>query len=473
MANSPKARFRRQVRNFSLIWGGITLIMGLITFIAIYAAYGSLTGTTTADNLRNIAIPTGTPAEVVAALPTVTLHPTIASTSAPSATPQTVAQAEATEPLNNTPAPTPTLLPVDEKRFQLGVQVQISYNIMDQWMNVAADQLGVKWVKEQVRWHDIETAKGTYDWSQTDIYLPSAAAQGLKVLVSVVTAPDWAREQGADLTQNGPPANPQDYADFVVALLRRYPGKIHAVEVWNEQNLDREWTSTNGLSAANYVNLLHVTDQAVKAVDPGVIVISGALSPTGLNDGVHAYDDFVYMDAMISAGLLNYADCVGAHHNGYNVSPDYTYDAIPNDPSATFRGPFDNPHHSWSFRSTLQTYAAKIAQAPNYDGQKLCVTEFGWPSTEDLSGVPDGFGFAADNTLQEQSDYTIKALDFMKDSNFVWLAMLWNLNYGPQAGWDPTNDNVPYSIIGPNSVFRPVFDAVRDWNRNYEASQTN
>src|SRR5690606_27936133 len=105
------------------------------------------------------------------------------------------------------------------------------------------------------------------------------------------------------------------------------------------------------------------------------------------------------------------------------------YDAIPNDPSATYRGPFDNPHHSWSFRSTLQTYASKVASAGG--DQKLCITEFGWPSAEGLDGIPEGFGFALDNTLEEQSDFTVKALDFMSNSDFVWLAFLCNLNYGP------------------------------------------
>ena len=439
--------------------------MGLTTFIAIYAAYGTLTGTTTNDTLRNVAIPTGTTAPLVA----LTLAP---PTPLPaSATPLVVAQA--TQLATSAPAPTGTRLPVDEKRFQLGVQVQVSYDEMAQWTNVAKNQLSVNWVKQQVRWKDIETAKGTYDWFVTDTYLTAAAEIGLKVLISVVTAPDWARDPGADLSRNGPPASSQDYANFVVALLRRYPGKIHAIEVWNEQNLDREWTSSKGLSAANYIDLLKTTYQAVKAVDPGVIVVSGALSPTGLNDGVHAFDDFVYMQAMIDAGLLNYTDCVGAHHNGINVSPDYAYDEVPPDDTATFRGPFDNPHHSWSFRSTLQTYASMIAQAPNAGGQKLCLTEFGWPSAEGLTGVPEGFDFARDNTLEEQRDFTVKALDYMKDSDFVWLAFLWNLNYGPQAGWAADNDNVAWSIIGPGFVFRPVFDAVRDWNRAYEAQQTS
>jgi hypothetical protein len=456
MASTPKARFQQQVRNFALIWVGITFIMGATTFIAIYMAYGSLTNT----GLRNVAIPSAIPA-------------TVAPTSAPLPTraPATTESQAVVAAQQATSAPEPTPLPIEDKRFQLGVQVQLSFDIMAQWMDVAADQLDVNWVKQQVRWEDIEKEQGVYDWFETDTYLTAAANKGLHVLISVVTTPEWAREPGVDLTRHGPPADPQVYANFVTALLRRYPGQIHAVEVWNEQNLDREWTSTAGLVAENYVALLRTTYQAIKSVDPGVIVVSGALSPTGLSDGVHAWDDFVYMDQMIAAGMLNYTDCVGAHHNGINLSPDYTYDSGYNDTTAIFRGPFDNPHHSWSFRSTLQTYASKIALA-NGD-QKLCITEFGWPSAEGLDGVPEGFDFARDNTLEEQRDFTVKALDFMKDSDFVWLAFLWNLNYGPQAGWAADNDNVAYSIIGPNFVFRPVFDAVRDWNRAYEAEQTS
>ena len=235
----------------------------------------------------------------------------------------------------------------------------------------------------------------------------------------MVTAPDWARESGADLTQNGPPANPQDYANFVVALLRRYPGKIHAVEVWNEENLDREWTSTKGLSAANYVELLHTTYQAVKAVDPGVIVISGALSPTGLNDGVARLRRFRLHGRADRGGAAQLHRLRGRASQRLSTSARITPTTpFPNDPTAIFRGPFDNPHHSWSFRSTLQTYAAKIAQAPNNNGQKLCITEFGWPSAEGLTGVPDGFDFAKDNTLEEQRDFTVKALDYMKKLGF-------------------------------------------------------
>ena len=468
MNQSPQVKFRKQMRSFVLLWAGITFVMAAATFVAIYVAFPSIGGTGPGMSLQSVALPTETSTSQAApTVPPPTATPAVAAaTLAP--TQQPTADAAALS-VAAAPTSTPTPLPVDVQRFELGTQVQVSYDLMEDWANVTADQLDVNWAKMQVRWEDMEPEDDAFDWYLTDLYIPTMAEKGVNVLVSVVTAPEWAREPGVDTTQHGPPADPAEYAEFVAALLERYPGQIQAVEVWNEQNLDREWTSTGGLSAANYVTLLQTTYDAVKAVDPGVIVVSGALSPTGLSDGVRAWDDFVYLDQMISAGLLNYADCVGVHHNGINLSPDYTWDAVPNDPTAQFRGPFDNPHHSWSFRSTLETYASKVRVAGG--DQKLCVTEFGWPSAEGLEGVPAGLEFSYDNTLQEQRDYTIKALDFMRDSGDVRLAFLWNLNYGPQAGWSAENENVPYSIIGPEFSFRPVFDAVRDWNRAYEATQ--
>jgi polysaccharide biosynthesis protein PslG len=288
----------------------------------------------------------------------------------------------------------------------------------------------------------------------------------INVMLSIVTAPEWAREQGVNVDRHGPARTNDLYVNFVRAILERYPGQVFAIEVWNEQNLDREWTSLRGLSASNYVSLLRDTYNMVQEVSSGTIVISGALSPTGLDDGIGAIDDFRYMEQMINAGMLDVVDCVGAHHNGYNIGPTVVYTNVPNDPTAIFRGPFDNPHHSWSFRSTLEGYTQRIRAAGS--DKKLCVTEFGWAVTEDLDGTPRGFEFADDNSLEEQAQFFADALEYMESGGNVWLAFIWNLNYGPQANWDPTNDNTPYSLIGPGFEFRPAFDAIREWYAAYE-----
>lgn len=474
MTNPAHLKARKQMRGFVLAWTFITLVMGLATFLAIYFAYNFANEPSDDDFVglsQNqdtvLVLPSITPAPVT---PTQAPQVVVLPTTTPEQQPVVVAQAAPTETVPpEPPTATPTLLPAVDTRFEAGIQVQFSldYNPDNQrglYRSVSQD-LGLPWIKQQVAWEAYEPVKGEYNWAITDLTLPIAQEFGIKVLLSVVAAPDWAREPGVDLSRHGPPANNQDFVDFIVAMLRRYPDQIHALEIWNEMNLDREWTSTRGLSAANYVAMLRDVHTAVKAIDPGIIIVSGALSPTGVDDGVNVINDFRFTDMLIQAGVLNYSDCYGAHHNGINVGPSFRYDAIPNDPTARFRGPFDNPHHSWSFRSTLEGYANRIAAAGR--STPLCVTEFGWAVAEDLEGAPPGFEFAYDNTLAEQAQWLPEALGNMEEWGFVRLAIIWNFNYAPQAGYSPDNDNVPYSLIGPGYRFRPAYDAVREWYRAY------
>jgi len=451
---------RRHLRIFVLAWLGITALIAMMTFLAVYATYKPEELDAGAGN----ALPLQSPAPIL---------PSPDATASPIPSPSPSPAPPTTAPLPPTllPIPSPSPLPLNDLRYQVGIQVDYSPDFnpvnQDNYYRSVRQDLGLTWVKQQVRWQLMESEPGDIDWSVLDFVMPSARRFGVKMLLSIVTAPDWAREADADLSQHGPPADPHSFADFAVAIVQRYAGTVHAIEVWNEQNINREWTSTQGLSAERYVELLRVTAEALRAVDPGIIIISGALSPTGLNDAIRATDDFVYLDQMIAAGMLEWADCVGAHHNGYNIGPSLRYDEVPNEPSAIFRGPFDNPHHSWSFRSTLEGYANRI-RSRGYD-TRLCVTEFGWSSAEDLGGTREGSEFALDNSLSEQAQWIPQALSNMRDWGFVWLAIIWNFNYGPQAGYAPQNDNVLYSLIGPGYTFRPAYDSIRTWQRQHIA----
>ncbi|MEM9952308.1 MAG: hypothetical protein AAF846_11935 [Chloroflexota bacterium] len=478
---TPKQQTRNQVRGFVVVWTFITLVMGLATFLAIYYAYNpniEVSAQTIAQDNSNsggsvVIIESQTPlpaTETPVPLPTETPVPTEEEADEESVA---VAQA-ATEvpPPTNTPEPTP-VPPDEDETFNVGIQIQVppdqNPDVMQGWYR-SAQQMNINWVKIQVRWELIEVVENEYDWSALDLAMNEARFFQMRPMLSIVTAPDWSRETGREagisLAQHGPPSDNADYVEFVRKIFERYPGQVFGVEVWNEQNISREWTSMEGLSATRYVSLLRDTYNMVQEESPGTIVISGALSPTGVDDGIGAIDDFRYMQQMIDAGMLDVTDCVGSHHNGYNIGPLVRFDSVPNDPTATFRGPFDNPHHSWSFRSTLEGYTQRIRNA-GYD-TKQCVTEFGWAVTEDLDGFPRGFEFANDNTLEEQAQFFVEALDWMSSGDDVWLAFVWNLNYAPQAGWDASNDNVPYSLIGPGNTFRPAYDAIRDWKAEYD-----
>ncbi len=172
---------------------------------------------------------------------------------------------------------------------------------------------------------------------------------GINVLLSVVKAPNWARPGNTDFSVEGPPSNPQTYADFVGALASHYKGRVQAIEVWNEQNLWYEW-GHEPLDPGRYVDLLCKAYSAIKAADPGMTVVSGALTPTGLNDGSTAIDDLTYLQRMYASGAKRCFDAVGAHPSGYNNPPDAKFGySNPAEPS------FKN-HPSFFFRDTMERY---------------------------------------------------------------------------------------------------------------------
>jgi hypothetical protein len=376
------------------------------------------------------------------------------------------------------PAPQPTLNPkfgpdglYPEMDFGYGVQVNGLVGDAKLAADLA-DRLHARWIKQQLQWGVFEHQQGQIDWTGFDNIINASHERGLRVMLSIPTAPAWTHpdlqpsvppgENDPDAI-DGPPDDPQAYANFVRQVVQRYKGKVQAIEVWNEQNLMREWrTVPQTLDATRYMDLLRAAYQAIKAEDPDIMVISGALSPTGWDDGTTAIDDARYMQMMIDNGLVDTVDCVGVHHNGYNIGPNVGAAEAPSLPkaaTAVFRGPFDNskgaPHRSWYFKDTLQTYAQLL------NGQKpLCVTEFGWATSEDYGEFPPGFEFAQDNTVEEQGNNIVEAFQLMKEWGFVKLAFLWNMDYG-NKGKGPTDDPVPYSLIKTDGSRRASWDPVR------------
>ena len=385
----------------------------------------------------------------------------VETSAAPTAVPTEAEEGQAAEGDEATPT-----IGSEEETFGYGIAVNgVGGGDPAYWMG-QVDSLGLGWVKQQLRWADFESTPGEVDWSGFDAVVDEANRRDLKVMFSVVDAPDWSRSYTDQNPEGGPPDNLELVADFMGRLVDRYKGRVHAIEVWNEQNLDREWDTAGGVDAERYVEMLRLSYQAIKSRDPNIIVLSGALSPTAGRqtdannpDRVIWMDDFDYMDRMVELGALNYCDCVGAHHNGINMPPNVAWDEGYDDPSANFRGPFDNPHHSWSFRSTLWGYHDRIAAAGS--SKPLCVTEFGWATAEGFEGYPTGFEFALDNTLEEQAAWGVEAFQLMRDWGFVRLAFLWNLNYS-QLGWGPRDPNAPYALIDFDGAPRPAFDAIRE-----------
>ncbi|HET6316164.1 MAG TPA: hypothetical protein VFG86_06885, partial [Chloroflexota bacterium] len=232
---------------------------------------------------------------------------------------------------------------------------------------------GFRWQKTLFQWRAIEGGcKGCFDWSESDRVIKASAAAGVRIIARLDLQPAWARKDGA---QNGPPDNYQDYADFVTAFVGRYSasstiGRVAAIEVWNEVNLDREWgnQTINKQQAADYVRLLDLAYKAAKAADPSVIVISAGLSPTGVTDG-HAADDVEYLQWLFDAGLKGKYDVLGAHGNTQAPEVDAAFGSLPN-----------FGHASFYFRRIEQLREVMVR---NGDADRqVWLLEFGWTSDQ-------------------------------------------------------------------------------------------
>jgi polysaccharide biosynthesis protein PslG len=305
--------------------------------------------------------------------------------------------------------------------------------------------VGFQWQKTLFQWRQIEGAcKGCFDWSEADRVVKASTQAGVKIIARLDFQPAWARKDGAS---NGPPDNYQDLADFVSAFVSRYSststiGRVQAVEIWNEVNLDREWggQTINSQQAADYVRLLGMSYQAAKAADPSVVVISAGLSPTGVTDG-HSADDVLYLQWLFDAGLKGKYDVLGAHGNTQAPEVDAAFGSLPH-----------FPHPSFYFRRVEQL---RDVMVKNGDADKrVWLLEFGWTSD---TVHPNYSWFAVSE--DKKAANIVKAFQYARDHWRPWIGVmtLWTV---PDPTWTPDREEYWWAITNPDGSPRAAYNSL-------------
>ncbi len=230
-----------------------------------------------------------------------------------------------------------------------------------------------------------------------------------------------------------------------------------AYELWNEPNLQREWNGAP-LDPAELVRLVEAGARGARSADPEATLISAAPATTGINDGIAAIDDRVYLDAMLAAGVGDVVDAIGVHPYGWANPPDSS--AANPDPTI----PSHNDHPSFFFADTLADYKAVLAERDV--AKPLWVTEFGWGTFDGVvddgghpANPPAGAEFMAYTDEQEQAAYILRAFEVAQADTAVGPMILWNLNFGPLLGNEFSESG--YSILRPDGELRPAFRALR------------
>ena len=353
-----------------------------------------------------------------------------------------------------TPAPTMTPTAVSFPTYEgtpldpanIGIQIHLRDEDQD-WLFAHLTGLGVGWVKVQLSWKLYEPAPGEFHaerFAELDAFIDRANDENIQILLGISKAPEWSRPTPE---MDGPPTDFPLFETFTAYVANRYQGQVQAYELWNEPNLQREWNGRS-LSAADFVTLMQFGVNGIRQFDSEVVVISGAPATTGINDGITAVDDRVYLQQMVANGVGNIVDGIGAHPYG-----------AANPPNSSFASPSTvttshNEHPSFFFQDTLNDYALILAQSGV--NKPIWVTEFGWGSFETIApNVPEEVAFMAQISEWQQAEYIARAFELGQFQESVGPMILWNLNFAPLLGEDFSESG--YSILGTDGAPRPSY----------------
>jgi hypothetical protein len=138
-----------------------------------------------------------------------------------------------------------------------------------------AAEAGIDVVRLWAWWKWMEPQRHNIDFSSLDAQVTQAKNQGLSIMITFVSIPNWANGSPAGCNfWNGecsaPPNDPTYFREFVTAVVQRYLGRVRYYGIWNEPNLTVFW---DGPFSQYISDILVNGAQAVKAADPCTKVV--------------------------------------------------------------------------------------------------------------------------------------------------------------------------------------------------------
>jgi hypothetical protein len=311
---------------------------------------------------------------------------------------------------------------------------------------------GFRWIRQEFPWEDIEIhGRGDFmdrrhdpsrsSWEKYDQIVDLAEAHGIQIIARLSNPPAWSRAAGDEAGPFAPPDDLDAYGDFVETVVRRYQGRIHYYQIWNEPNIYPEW-GEQPVSATDYVNLLRVGYTRAKAVDPEVVIISGALAATiELDHYPHGLTDAIFLQQMYDAGAAPYFDVLAMQ--GYGL----------------WSGPYDRRMQPRVLNFSRPLYIRDV-MVRNGDAHKpIWLSEVAWNALPPGSDLPPAYGQV---TRAQQARYAVLAYHRLQ-SEWPWLgvANYWFLKQADEREREQ-NPQYYFRLLEPDFTPLPVYGALSD-----------
>lgn len=170
---------------------------------------------------------------------------------------------------------------------------------------------GIKFIRMDFAWNQIESKKGEHDWSGYDELLANLDKRGISAIFildysnplyeETVTSPNPLTGKPNETTAS--PQHPESvmaFASWAAASARHFSGRHVLWEIWNEPN-GNFWAPKP--DARQYSALALVTAKAIRAAEPDATIIGPA----------SASFPWEFLETFLKSGTLNYLDAVSVH----------------------------------------------------------------------------------------------------------------------------------------------------------------
>ncbi len=312
---------------------------------------------------------------------------------------------------------------------------------------------GFRWIRQEFPWADIEIhGKGDFEdrrhlpyrsaWEKYDHIVDLVERYGLRLIVRLTSPPAWSRHDGEARGAFAPPDNPEDFADFAEAVARRYRGRVFHYQIWNEPNIAPEWGScpTCAVDPEAYTDLLCRAYRRLKAVDPRIVVIAGALAPTlSLNPyPPNGLNDVVFLERMYRAGAGACFDALSVQ--GYGL----------------WSGPTDRRIRPYVININRALYIRDVMVRHGDAHKPIYIAEMGWNAVPDWVG-DKRFGQV---TEEQKARYLVEAFERIQ-REWPWVAVA-NVWFFKRASDRERDQSFYYfSIVEPDFTPLPAYEALK------------
>lgn len=319
-----------------------------------------------------------------------------------------------------------------------------------------ASEAGFTWLRQQFPWEDIEIhGRGDFEdrrnievngvisaWDKYDQIVDLAEQYNMNLLVRLDNPPAWTHSN-PDIGSFAPPDDIQDYVNYAVAVAERYQGRLRYYQIWNEPNIYPEW-GEQFVDAVAYTDLLCRTYTALKAVDPDIVVITGAIAPTISLDGMNLMD-VVYLQLMYDAGAGACFDVLAAQGYGLNS------------------GPTDRRMRITNVNYARHQYLRDVMVA-NGDAEKaIWITEAAWnPQPEDPSIVTTLYGNFGIVTEDQAARYMPLAYE-RAQQEWPWVGPIFYWYFKRPDDSEINQSWYYFRMVEPDFTPLPVYDTMRDF----------